>query len=37
MPLSRSYTGISIWEMRDGKLAHHWVERSAYELPQELK
>jgi len=22
---------------RNGKLAHHWVERSAYELSQQLK
>ena len=30
-------TGIAIWELRDGKLAHNWVERSAYELSQQLK
>ncbi len=29
-------TGIAIWEVRDGKLAQNWVERSAYELSQEL-
>ena len=28
------FTGIAIWEVRDGKLAHNWVERSAYELAQ---
>ena len=32
-----SFTGISIWEVRDGKLAHNWVERSAMELYQQLK
>ncbi|RYD17699.1 MAG: hypothetical protein EOP88_25210 [Verrucomicrobiaceae bacterium] len=26
------FTGIAIWEIRDGKLAHNWVERSAWEL-----
>ncbi len=30
------FTGIAIWEVRDGKLAHNWVERSAYELSQRL-
>ncbi len=30
------FTGIAIWEVRDGKLAHNWVERSAYELYQSL-
>ncbi|PCC74726.1 SnoaL-like domain-containing protein [Nannocystis exedens] len=30
------FTGISVWEVRDGKLAHNWVERSAYELAQRL-
>lgn len=30
------FTGIAVWEVRDGKLAHNWVERSAYELAQEL-
>lgn len=29
-------TGIAVWEVRDGKLAHNWVERSAYELMQRL-
>jgi ketosteroid isomerase-like protein len=35
-----SFTGIAIWEIRwtaDGpKLAHNWVERSAWELYQQL-
>ena len=31
------FTGIAIWEVRDGKLAHNWVERSAYELMERLK
>ena len=31
------FTGIAIWEVRDGKLAHNWVERSAYELAQKLR
>ncbi|AUX38838.1 uncharacterized protein SOCE26_002180 [Sorangium cellulosum] len=31
------FTGIAVWEVRDGKLAHNWVERSAYELEQRLK
>ena len=31
------FTGIAIWEVRDGKLAHNWVERSAYELVEKLK
>lgn len=30
------FTGIAVWEVRDGKLAHNWVERSAYELAQKL-
>lgn len=30
------FTGISLWEVRDGKLAHNWVERSAWELYQRL-
>jgi ketosteroid isomerase-like protein len=30
------FTGIAIWKVRDGKLAHNWAERSAYELSQEL-
>ena len=29
-------TGIAVREVRDGKLAHDWVERSAYELAQRL-
>jgi hypothetical protein len=24
-----SFTGTAVWEVRDGKLAHNWVERSA--------
>src|SRR5262249_25272661 len=32
-----SFTGISLWEVRDGKLAHNWVERSAWELFQQLR
>ncbi len=31
------FTGIAIWEVRDGKLAHNWVERSAFELLQKLQ
>ncbi len=31
-----SFTGIAVWEWRDGKLAHNWVERSAYELSKKL-
>ncbi len=31
------FTGIAVWEVRDGKLAHNWVERSAYELAQKLR
>lgn len=31
------FTGIAIWEVRDGRLAHNWVERSAYELSQKLQ
>ena len=31
------FTGIAVWEVRDGKLAHNWVERSAYELMQKLQ
>ncbi|MDF1741136.1 MAG: redoxin domain-containing protein [Verrucomicrobiales bacterium] len=30
------FTGIAIWEISDGKLAHNWVERSAWELHQRL-
>lgn len=29
-------SGIAVWEVRDGKLARNWVERSAYELSQQL-
>ena len=35
--LVRELQGCAIWEVRDGKLAHNWVERSAYELYQTLK
>jgi predicted ester cyclase len=31
-----SFTGISIWKIRDGKLAECWVERSALESYKEL-
>lgn len=31
------FTGIAVWEVRNGKLAHNWVERSAYELLQKLQ
>ncbi|MFC5050748.1 redoxin domain-containing protein [Rubritalea spongiae] len=31
------FTGIAIWKIKDGKLAHNWVERSAYELYQQLQ
>ncbi len=31
-----SFTGIAIWRVRDEKLAECWVERSAWELYQEL-
>ena len=30
------FTGIAVWEVRDGRLAHNWVERSAYELFKRL-
>lgn len=30
------YTGISIWTVRDGRLAECWVERSALELRSRL-
>ena len=30
------FTGIAIWAVRDGRLAECWVERSAWELYQEL-
>ncbi len=32
-----AFTGVAVWEVRDGKLAHNWVERSAYELFQQLQ
>ncbi|HLK86669.1 MAG TPA: ester cyclase [Candidatus Binataceae bacterium] len=32
-----SFTGIAVWEVRgDGKLCHNWVERSFFELYQQL-
>lgn len=31
-----SFTGIAIWEIKNGKLATCWVERSALELYKEL-
>jgi hypothetical protein len=31
-----SLTGIAIWEIRDNKLAHNRVERSAWEVYQQL-
>jgi len=30
------FVAISIMEVKDGKLTHNWVERSAYELHQRL-
>ena len=33
---SIEFSGIAIWEVRGGKLAHNWVERSAYELWRQL-
>lgn len=30
------FTGVAIWEIRGGKLAHNWVEKSAWELYQQL-
>ncbi|WP_219835749.1 ester cyclase [Paenibacillus sp. R14(2021)] len=30
------FSGIAIWEVRDGKLAHNWVERSSFELSKQL-
>ena len=30
------FTGISIWQVRDGRLAAQWIERSAFELYQKL-
>ena len=31
-----SFTGIAIWTVRDNRLSECWVERSAYELYQNL-
>ena len=31
-----SFTGIAIWQVRDGKLAECWVERAALEAYQSL-
>ncbi len=31
-----AFSGVAIWEVRDGKLTHNWVERSAWELHQKL-
>lgn len=31
-----SFTGIAIWTVKDNKLSQCWVERSAYELYQDL-
>ena len=31
-----SFTGISIWKVRDGRLAECWVERAAFESYQAL-
>ena len=31
------FTGIAVWEVRDGKLSHNWVERSAWELYKRLE
>ena len=31
-----SFTGVAIWAVKDGRLARSWVERSAWELYQEL-
>jgi predicted ester cyclase len=30
------FSGIAVWEVKSGKLAHNWVERSAYELSLKL-
>jgi len=30
------FTGLAVWEVRDGRLAHNWIERSAYELYRQL-
>jgi hypothetical protein len=32
-----SFSGIAIWTVRDNKLSECWVERSAYELFQDLR
>jgi predicted ester cyclase len=32
-----SFTGIAIWKIRENQLAECWVERSAYELYQQLQ
>lgn len=29
-------TGTAVWQIRDNRLAHNWVERSAWELYQQL-
>lgn len=31
-----AFTGIAIWEVKDGQLAKCWVERAGWELYQEL-
>ncbi len=31
-----SFTGIAIWAIRDNRLSECWVERSAYELYQDI-
>lgn len=31
-----SFTGTAVWEIRDNRLAHNWVERSAFELYKSL-
>ena len=32
------FTGIAVWAVReDGKLCHNWVERSSFELFQQLR
>ena len=30
------FTGLAVWEVRGNRLAHNWVERSAYELYRRL-
>jgi SnoaL-like polyketide cyclase len=33
-----SFTGTAVWAVReDGKLCHNWVERSSFELFQQLR